>query len=220
VPGRLVTILIISLLLVAGPERSHAEETGLILPRLRYMSMTERIDTLKLSQSQIEKLRDTKPPLSGPKVAGELLLGTIAGAGAALGIGTAGGGGSVGGALVGAAIGFPLGISTGIYAVGTTEDQTGSFQATMAGTLIGTLCSAGIIASQQNRDPFIWSSLILAPIGGTIGFNLTRRYRELPSGSSDKAHLMYRQPALDLHPGLGQCLSRQAHYVNLVNVKF
>ena len=219
-PRTLITILIISLLPVAGPVRLEAEEPGLILPRLSYMSMSERIDTLKLGESQINKLQDTRPPLSGPRVAGELLLGTIAGTGAALGIGTAGGGGSIGGALAGAAIGFPLGISTGIYAVGTTGDQTGSFQATMAGTLIGTLCSAAIIASQQERNPFIWSSLILAPIGGTIGFNLTRRYREPPPESSYGAYLLDRQQTASIQPCRNSRQSGKTYYFNLLNIDF
>ena len=47
--------------------------------------------------------------------------------------------------------------------VGTGGDETGSFLATLAGSVLG-----------------------LGPIGATIGFNLTRRY-ELPPTESDTA---------------------------------
>lgn len=91
---------------------------------------------------------------------------------------------------------------------------------TLTGSLAGSLGAAGVLWWLEARPESWWAPVVLPTTGGTIGFNLTRRYREQPAERSDGAHLMHRGPALDLHPGLSQCQNRQAHYVNLVNVKF
>ena len=61
-----------------------------------------------------------------------------------------------------------LGCATGVWLVGSAGDQSGSFPAALLGSAAGIL--VGVLT---NNEPLIF---LLPPIGGTIGFNLTRKY--------------------------------------------
>lgn len=54
-----------------------------------------------------------------------------------------------------------VGSAVGVYWVGTTPRETGSFWATLAGSALG-----------------------FGPLGATLGFNMTRRYRDVPPQSA------------------------------------
>ncbi len=128
-----------------------------------------------------------EPPASVKRFAGEILFGLVVGSsgalvGALLGNGLCFGGGGeeggsclpslIGGAYVGAIATIPLGVRT----VGHAGDQTGSLGMTYLGSLIGGL--GGLLMLANGRDDITAIGLILAPpIGATIGFNMTRRYR-------------------------------------------
>ena len=102
-----------------------------------------------------------------------------------------------------------LGSAIGVYVAGDSgfdDPETGSFPATLAGSILGSAVGFGLItASGLITDEFgkrlFWHSLC-ATIGATIGFNMTRRYK--PS------------PALDsqMTPAAPQI------YFNLVRVRF
>ncbi len=122
------------------------------------------------------------PPPSAGRIGGEVLLGMVVGVGGALvgallGAGVCKGGSNceaaaIGGAYVGAVLTIPL----GVQAVGAAGDETGSLGMTYLGSLLGGLGGALMLAS--GRDNIIALGLIFAPpLGATIGFNASRRYR-------------------------------------------
>lgn len=116
-----------------------------------------------------------RPPLSGDRIIKEVALGFGAGLG-----------GAVGGSLLALGYvlvdylagddqyadidqalqvfgytGYVIGSAAGVYWIGNTEEETGSFWATLAGSAIG-----------------------FGSPGAAVGFNLTRRYREAPAESA------------------------------------
>ena len=65
-----------------------------------------------------------------------------------------------------------LGCATGVWIAGTAGDQTGSFPATLLGSAAGVL--VGAVLESALDSPLLF--VILPSIGGTIGFNLSRRF--------------------------------------------
>lgn len=127
-----------------------------------------------------------EPPASAKRIVGEIFLGLIVGSsgalvGALLGDGLCIGGDEenssceaslIGGAYVGAIATIPF----GVRAVGNAGNQTGSLGMTYLGSVLGGL--GGLLMLANGRDDITAIGLILAPpIGATIGFNMTRRYR-------------------------------------------
>lgn len=98
------------------------------------------------------------------------LTGSLTGIGAAMigaGIVTLGGGGEEEantGANIGLFTGYVIGSAFGVYIVGDTDEETGLFWATFVGSLAG-----GCLF------------VVPAPIGATIGFNATRKYKTPPA---------------------------------------
>jgi len=86
---------------------------------------------------------------------------------------------------------YLLGCAVGVYFVGRIGNQTGSFLATLGGVFLGLPVIALLCFYMWAVDEYmtlgiekviIWPLVFLAaPIGATIGFNLTRRYKEPPS---------------------------------------
>ncbi len=137
---------------------------------------------------------EAKPPLSEIRITGEILAGGVGG----ILIG-------VGGCLIGAEyekykygegeyrglwsalfvapIGYTLGNAIGVYLVGNIGDETGSFLATLGGSILGLgvgvvlALSADSFNERAAFPTFVASSSICA----TIGFNLTRRYNSPPA---------------------------------------
>ena len=85
---------------------------------------------------------------------------------------------------------YVLGGAVGVYFVGRRGDETGSFLATLGGSLLGLfvmallyfyLGAAGDMMLGIEKI-VLWPLVFLAaPIMATLGFNLTRRYKEPPS---------------------------------------
>ena len=119
------------------------------------------------SQTPIVSFSPVKPPLRSGRVIGEILAGT--------GVGIVGGitGYGLGRIIAGepeygddigvylvylgmASVGYFLGVPAGVYLVGNNGNETGSFGAAFFG------------------------NLLFGPIGATIGFNMTRRYKLPP----------------------------------------
>jgi len=146
-----------------------------------------------------------KPPLSGERIAGEVLAGGLGGfAGGLLGAITTGGcTGDTFGRFptveayimsIGYLLGSILGSAYGVYAIGSTDNETGSFLATLAASSVGLIPGffpdfpKSILTSVFPGDRVDWETgkisgglnywfLLGPPIGATIGFNLTRRYK-------------------------------------------
>ncbi|MDD2891328.1 MAG: hypothetical protein PHE49_11935 [bacterium] len=131
---------------------------------------------------RLEKLgTETQPPFNSSKVLIEIAYGTLAGGLCGLlgiiaadavtpdkpdDIQHSDASGELMTIVVGFIVGYPIGSAIGVYWAGSSGDETGSFIATMAGSILGTLLF-----------------VLPAPIGATLAFNATRRYKN-PGGSS------------------------------------
>jgi MFS family permease len=135
-----------------------------------------------------------KPPLSPARVAGEVLAGIVGGLAAAAAAAVAAflafvlweeGEPSEWGEFAFffgilppvVLITYSLGSAIGVYLVGKRGNQTGSFWATLAGSFLG---------------------LPLAPVAGTIGFNLTRTYKPLPGEAKKPPPAKAQKPPLNV----------------------
>lgn len=131
---------------------------------------------------------DEKPPLSGLRIGGELVVGGLTGAGGVLVGGAAGyalemssgcGGEfcGLGGMVIGGWLGMVMTVPVGVYLVGSAGEQTGSLGATYAGSLLGGLVGVGLAALAHDA-PVSIPLVVVAPIvGSVLGFNLSRRYK-------------------------------------------
>lgn len=143
--------------------------------------------------------RGEKPPLSGGRITGEILVGGVGGivgglGGGFIGAGVAGEGypEELVGGIIGGSIGYTLGCSIGVYLVGNIGNETGDFLATLGGGILGGLAGifaiTAIIKDLENGAVRLVVRVAVAlvgpPIGATIGFNLTRRYKSPPASDS------------------------------------
>ncbi|MBM3242650.1 hypothetical protein FJZ31_40840 [Candidatus Poribacteria bacterium] len=80
------------------------------------------------------------------------------------------------------ATGISLGSSIGVYIVGNIGDETGSFLATLGGSMLGEV--VGFAATYTTGAPGLLVMLFGPPIGATIGFNKTRRYKSPPTSET------------------------------------
>jgi len=119
-------------------------------------------------KQDIKDAGSDKPPFHGGRIIGEIFIGGLAGMIMGLGglfiAAETNGSTSEDSWMSGMFVGWIIGSSIGVYLVGNSDDETGSFLATLLG---GTLF------------------LPIAPIGATIGFNMTRRYKERFTESSE-----------------------------------
>lgn len=133
---------------------------------------------------------DETPPISGGRLAGELLVGGAFVIGGGLGGGflgysleTAGGCNSefcgLGGAVIGAFLGGTLAAPLGVYLIGTYGNETGSLGAAYAGSLLGGLAGIAIVAAADEEDLILPVMITMPVVGSMIGFNLTRRYKNV-----------------------------------------
>jgi len=199
--------------------------------------MAEKIETMKKGASQTSALNNYNPPLSRWEIIRQYGGGTLAGIGVSISLAGvfsffeipdtdteippwAALGGWVEVLPAAAAVGFPLGNSIGIFLVGRSDEVTGSYLTTLAGSTAGALSALGLMYASDYQKESYWAAALLPSIGGIIGFNATRRYREQPAERSDGAQLMYRGPAYDLNPGLCQYQSGENHYVNIIDIRF
>ena len=132
---------------------------------------------------------EEKPPLSGPRVAGEILAGAAGGfagmiAGYEILMETYSDNDEGFDGLVEAVLAYivcyPLASSAAVYLVGSVGDETGSFWATLGMDIVGVFSGAMVgaaMAETSNAEGFI-AVLFAAPvIGATLGFNWSRRYK-------------------------------------------
>src|SRR5690606_30707088 len=124
-----------------------------------------------------------KPPLSGPRLAGELATGMALGSAVAFGGGYLAyraldsdePSGNLGEAFIrgfgpiafGVSV-YPLGVGLGVAWAGHAGDQSGSIIAALGGAYLGAT-GGGLIGGP-------WGYVIGTPVGALIGFNVTRRY--------------------------------------------
>ena len=172
--------------------------------------MSESINIENKKQSR------RKPPRSLGRIAGEILAGTAMGFAVAvpviyltvyvivraiwgeeknLGIG---GLAVVAFVLLAFPMLYGLVSSVGVYLVGSRGNQTGSFPATLGGGLLGLFVMALLYVYIGVTEKYmmlgiekivLWALVFLAaPTMATLGFNLTRRYKEpvLPRSSTGK----------------------------------
>jgi hypothetical protein len=128
------------------------------------------------------------PPLSDGRLAAEVLVGGLIAIPGALA------GASIGAAVdhdcngdfciptsvaVGAYAGVCVGSAVGVYAVGVSGDQTGRFDATLFGSLLGGAIGLGLASiTWDEGDGASLLFLLLPPFTATAAFNFTRRYED------------------------------------------
>jgi len=133
----------------------------------------------------------SKPPLSVGRIVGEILAGGVGGVvvgfvGLVVGINYAFARDLPMGKcnpVVGYAIriGSVLGSTIGVYVVGNIGNETGSFLATLGGSILGGLVGWSISGTEAGFVALVFGP----PIGATLGFNLTRKYK---SGYENEPH--------------------------------
>ncbi len=167
-----------------------------------YKNAQEDINTAKQELYGIEEARKKKdegeiPPLNGWRLAGELVVGGVAGA--VIGVPGAFAGGLIGallpktslrtkkiGALFGYYAFYVVGSSLGVNGIGNSGNETGSFGITLAGSFAGAGISIITLFSVREfedlADLAVMDNvgLIIVASGpvicSMIGFNITRRY--------------------------------------------
>mgnify|MGYP006289347149 CR=1 FL=1 len=144
-----------------------------------------------------------KPPLSSLRIGGEFVTGVgsgiiIGGGSGFLGysIAMANGApvefGSIAYFGLGFIIGYPIGNTIGVYLIGNIGDETGDFWNTLFGSIIGSVGGVFLRMSGSTFLPY----MILAPLGATIGFNLSRRYDQ---SIKSNAFLNYEENKLTIN---------------------
>lgn len=155
--------------------------------------------SILFEDSSIESLEQSSgmpPPKTGNEIVGGVLGGALlGGAGLAVGWGI----GTIFsdetdpewgmlpafiGMGIGSGVGYLLGSAVGVYSVGDTDTETGSFLAALGGSVVGLaagLAAGGLVVKGLN-DPqssvaFVLTGILGPPVGATIGFNATRRYK-------------------------------------------
>jgi hypothetical protein len=132
---------------------------------------------LRANDAETKEQKRERPPLSPARIPAEIvggLSGGILGAAAlAMPLGPYGG-----------LTGLVLGSATSVYLVGNIGSQTGSFRATLLGTLAGGVGGIAVgltvhaVRGDVDHDDLRELPILVGPaIGATIGFNRTRRYK-------------------------------------------
>jgi len=80
--------------------------------------------------------------------------------------------------------GYIVGNTVGVYIIGNIGDETGSFHATLIGSLSGMLFSylGSIIINDSSKSPIFFFAC--PPLGATYMFNISRRYKSSQNKSS------------------------------------
>lgn len=133
---------------------------------------------------QVEQYHD-KPPLRVGKIFSEFLIGELCAVMSGFTcafllaqLTETNGLGAVYTGLVGGVIGITIGSAFGVYQAGSNDIETGSFFATLGGSIIGTVVALYPLFQQSNIDQINPFLLLTSPtIGAIIGFNCTNKYR-------------------------------------------
>ncbi len=78
------------------------------------------------------------------------------------------------GLLIGGLIAYHLGTPYGVSKVGNRNNEDGSYAAALLGGIAGHLVGIAALAIGQNTPPALAFWFISAPIGATIGYNISR----------------------------------------------
>ena len=148
--------------------------------RTRTNHTTPGFFSSSVSFLKAQKHSTKTPPLNAVRITSQVLGGSAVGFG--LGYLTASLGSDVYSSMVYGMGGYLLGSTIGVYLVGNIGDETGSFRAALLGSLTGWLTSyvlAAISTTCVELDDDSLTLLILAlpPIGATVGFNRSRKYK-------------------------------------------
>lgn len=138
-----------------------------------------------------ESKRREVPPLEIERIFGEILVGAALGAGGGCSLGflcTISGG--MWGCIVPIFVSALIGSSLGIYLIGSIGNQTGSYWATLGGSVLG------MVGGLLLNDDSIYVSWVGIVVGGVIGFNLTRRYKS--SACSGKSLINFKDGKMSL----------------------
>lgn len=154
--------------------------------------MSEELDKILeiKRRSKPIKLKVQRPPLNWGRIIRQSLVGVPTGLiGGVIGffVGASGPWWSVsshfgeermGCMILGAIIGYALGSPIGVYLAGSSDNQKGSFWATLGGSVLGFgLFFVGALVIQLGVPIFGVGLLAIPPICASIGFDLTRRYK-------------------------------------------
>ena len=187
---------------VCHPERSAAESKDLSHEIRKYLQGKVMSESVNIEN---KKQNRQKPPRNLGRIACEILAGAATASAVAvssvyvIGYGSkiAGlGEGCMDGLLILGIMGlvvpptYGLGSAVGVYLVGSRGNETGSFPASLGGGLLGLFVMAllyfYIVVTEKYmmlgiEKIIVWPLVFLAaPIFATLGFNLTRRYKEQP----------------------------------------
>lgn len=110
-------------------------------------------------------------------------------------------------AIYGFAAGYILGSSFGVYRTGNRDNETGSYLTTLTGSILGGLLG-----------------VLPAPIGATIGFSSTRRYRDRSVNETGfinikNGQVIVSSPSIYCYADSLKCKTLVQH-VDLLNVHF
>lgn len=183
-------VIVLAMLVVVRPARAEDDHFQTADDQSALASATTA------APAPAPELDDGTPRIDELRIVGEVLAGSATGF---VGLLMAGGVGfaihqaldpcgtsfcNAGGGIVGAEIGLVVAAPIGVYLVGTLGDQTGSFGATMLGSLAGgaagtAIALTGIATSQEVVMGLGIGVAIAGPlVGSVIGFNFTRRYED------------------------------------------
>ncbi|MBI1922927.1 CotH kinase family protein [Candidatus Poribacteria bacterium] len=164
------------------------------------------------------------------RVVGEILMGGVAGAG----FGILGGfmGAKIDealfddyywqpllGVLIGGYIGYTVGSSLGVYVIGNSGDETGSYPATLGGSILGSVVGSVIgLALVEKLEGWALIPILAGPVLGAVsGFNATRK-QESPLESGE-ALLNFNEGKMYLAvPTVSLYLRRRGELIQRVNV--
>ncbi len=180
-----------------------------------------------------------KPPLNGRKIMGEISAGVLSGF-------IVGGIGGLIGVLLyiyidpresedpwnkafgiyewmdsGIFIGYALGSAIGVYWVGSAGNETGSFLATLGGSILG--FAVGFAHTYYYHDENAILVFVNPPIFATVAFNLTRKYES--SSNSSAALINFKDGNMNLAFPIVYCKpdsynGKLIYSMDLVRVKF
>ena len=182
---------------------------------------------------EINSSNDTKPPLNAGRITGEILIGS---AGGLLG--------GVFGFIIASPfekirfhsfmIGHSIGSATGVFTIGNLNNETGNFGASLIGSALFEilafldykpyLSTSDEWAFYNNFRKITFLFGFAAPIGATIGFNSTRRYKTSPINETGLINIedgrMYLSMPLVHLQSISSEKSYVKHQVDLVNISF
>jgi len=120
-----------------------------------------------------------RPPSNGARVLSELVIGFGAGVGLTIAVAGILKTDDLEGGVAALLCAYPIGVTLGVYLIGTIGNETGSFLATFLGSMAGIALAIPAAISISNDDLKGIPLLLGPPLGACIGFNATRRYKDI-----------------------------------------